>query len=140
MNYLLDTCALSELVKKQPNANFLRWMEARSREALFISAITVAEIWQGVVNLPGGAKKEQIAQWFHELKSEYGGHILNVDLAVAEKYGELQGQASRHGKAMPVLDCLIAATALSNHLVLVTRNEKDFRAAGVRLVNPWNQA
>jgi predicted nucleic acid-binding protein len=139
MNFLLDTCALSELIKKTPNANFLKWISSRPKDALFISAITIAELWQGVVNLPASAKKDKITRWFLELKNEYGGHVLNVDSTVAEKYGELQGLALRHGKPIPVLDCLIAATALSNHLILVTRNVKDFSCAEVKLFNPWNQ-
>jgi predicted nucleic acid-binding protein len=137
MNYLLDTCVLSELIKKDPNRKFLTWVSTRPKNALFISAITVAEIWQGIRSLPAGTQRDQLTKWFSGLKSEFSSHVVPIDFEVAIEYGDLQGSAKLRGKPFPVLDCLIAATALCHRMVVITRNVKDFDRTGAEVFNPW---
>ena len=136
MNYLIDTCALSELVKPKPSPRVSAWFDAAAPDALFISALTVGEVRKGVQKLGIGRRRARIAAWLEmELPAWFEDRILPVDQGVADEWGRLM---ARHGN-LPVIDGLIAATALRHRLALVTRNEADFNATGVELLNPWKE-
>ncbi len=139
MSWLLDTCVISELVKPSPAASVCDWLAARDEETLFLSAITLGELEKGVAKLPASArKKTQLARWLRsELPERFSNRILPVDAQVAARWGELAGGAAARGKPLPVIDGLIAATALQHNLTVVTRNVRDFERCGVRPFNPW---
>ena len=137
MNYLLDTCVMSELVKATPDENVINWINNTPDERLFLSVITIGEIRKGLTKLPDSKKKYRLTNWLNTLLENYEARIYPVDLAVAESWGTIQGKAENNGTPVASVDSLIAAVAQTHNLIIVTRNEKDFAATNVTIVNPW---
>ncbi|BAY26271.1 plasmid stability protein StbB homolog [Calothrix sp. NIES-2100] len=138
MTYLLDTCLISEVVAKQPNQQVLDWLDAQVPETLYLSVITIGEIAKGINKLAASKRKESLTKWLNEtLPNRFKGRILSIDIPTMVLWGNLVGQLEQNGRPLPVMDSLIAATALQNSLSLVTRNENDFAGTGVVIFNPW---
>ena len=138
MNYLLDTCVISELIKKKPNSNIVQWIAEAEESSLFISVFTLGELHKGIEKLPESRKKEKLHAWVsYDLKERFHKRILNYDLQTAVIWAKIQAHAELSGKAMPAIDGLIAATGLSYDLAVVTRNTADMEMSGVTLINPW---
>jgi toxin FitB len=139
MKYLLDTCVISELAKPKPNGDVLRWLRGRDEEALFLSVLTIGEIQKGIAKLADGRRRDTIQQWLDvDLRNRFSDRLLPIDEETAMTWGLLQGEAERRGSPIPTIDGLLAATAIANNLVLVTRNDHDIRQTGARTLNPWN--
>ena len=135
MSYLVDTNALSELRRSQPDTNVVRWFEQRPRETLFLSVLTLGEIRKGVEMRAADSRRAALLDWLEvQLPRFFSGRLLAIDAATAERWGHLTAAA---GRPLPAVDGLLAATALQHDLVLVTRNVRDFAGLGVRLLNPW---
>lgn len=138
MNYLLDTCIISELVKPTPNENVINWLNQTPNERLFLSVITIGEIRKGLTKLPESKKKNRLTNWLNTLLEDYQARIYSINLTIAENWGNIQGKAENNGTPLASLDSLIAAVAYTYNLIVVTRNESDFTASNVTLLNPWN--
>lgn len=138
MKYLLDTCLISELVKRSPNARVLAWLDRLDEDQLYLSALTIGELQKGISKLADARKKEELQIWLSsDLGSRFERRILNIDTEVAVRWGELMGEAESRGKRLPVIDSLIAATAAVHNLTVVTRNTGDLEKCAVRVLNPW---
>ena len=138
MNFLLDTCILSEVVKPKPDKKVVAWLKKQDEETLYISALTFGEIHKGIARLPPSRRKETLHQWVEQdLRDRFRNRILDVTLAVAKVWGEIQGKSELEGQPLPAIDGLIAATALAHDLTVVTRNTADMEQSGVALLNPW---
>lgn len=138
MNYLLDTCVISELIKKSPDSNVLKWISSVEETDLFLSVLTFAEIHKGIEKLPASKKKQKLHTWVNsDLKERFKNRIIDLDLRIATKWGEIQGQAELSGRPMSLIDSLIVATGAVHTLVVVTRNTKDMDGGDVSLLNPW---
>lgn len=136
--YLLDTCVISESTHPQPAPKVLAWLAARSAESLYLSSISLGELEQGIARLGKSARATRLQRWLHEVVvPQFESRILDVDPAVARRWGRLQGEALRRGKPLPVIDSWIAATAQEHGLAVVTRNIGDFERIDVRCINPW---
>lgn len=139
MIYLLDTCVLSELLKKQPQPRVVEWVHRQEEERLCLSALTLGELQKGITKLPGSKRRRSLQAWLDEdLRQRFAGRILDLTPEVALLWGRLQGRAERRGRKMPLLDGLIAATALSAGAAVVTRNKEDMEPSGVETLNPWS--
>ena len=139
MKFLLDTCLISELVKKKPNAAVLKWLDERDEHSLFLSALTLGELQKGISRLSTGVRKDDLQAWIeHDLIERFEGRILDLDLETALIWGKLQGEAELKGGKLPVMDSLIAATAIAHGLLVVTRNVKDIERCRARVFNPWD--
>lgn len=139
MKYLLDTCLISELVKKEPNPAVLDWLDARDEQTLFLSVLTLGELQKGIRKLPSGTRRNELQAWAeHDLVERFNGRILAIDLETALCWGILQGESEAQGETLPVMDSLIAATASAHGLIVVTRNIKDMERCRVRVCNPWD--
>ena len=136
LQYLLDTNILSETRKKQANERVISFLSAAEPSALFISVLSLGELRKGVAlkaRSDADAAK-RLGTWVDGLEFSFGDRILSVDAAIARQWGELSAQRSR-----PVVDTLLAATALVHKLTLVTRNISDVHDLGVKLLDPWRK-
>jgi len=138
VKYLLDTCLISELVKKEPNPAVVSWLDEQDEQKLFLSVLNLGELQKGISKLPDGTKKEGLQAWVAlDLVERFTGRILELDLETALCWGRLQGEAEQAGEKLPVMDSLIAATAAAHGLIVVTRNVRDIERCGVGVCNPW---
>ncbi len=138
MNYLLDTNVISELVKSIPNQNVLKWIDSTDEEKLYLSVITLGEIRKGVTGIHDPLRQKKISQWLEvELPNYFEDRILNIDIKIADIWGQLQSRNKGH--TLPAIDGLIAATAKTHDLTLVTRNTKDFIHTSIQIINPWEK-
>jgi tRNA(fMet)-specific endonuclease VapC len=138
LNYLLDTCVISELVSKRPAASVVHWIDSVDPDSIYLSVVTIGEIQKGIEKLRDIRRKETLTSWLHdELLVRFGDRLVALDLGALLQWGSLAGRLEKQGTPMPAVDSFIAATALHGHFVLVTRNEEDFIRSGVQLLNPW---
>jgi hypothetical protein len=137
VQYLLDTNILSETRKKQANERVMSFLTAAEPSALFISVLSLGELRKGVClkNRSDADAAKRLGTWVDGLEFSFSERILSVDAAIARQWGELSAQRSR-----PVVDTLLAATALVHKLTLVTRNISDVQDLGVKLLDPWRKS
>lgn len=141
MNFLLDTCVVSEFVAKAPNPNVIQWLNVQVEDRLYLSVITIGELHRGIERLPPSRRRTRLGQWLaDDMLERFRGRLLPIDTTVMLRWGVLQAQLDRLGQTVSPMDSLIAATALSHGLALVTRNVRDFEACGVGIVDPWHLA
>lgn len=135
MSYLIDTNVLSELRRKQPDAQVVAWMRERPRQSLYLSVLTLGEIRKGIERLQDAERRLTLLDWLEvELPNYFVGRLLPVDASTADLWGRVTAQA---GRPLPAIDALLAATALQHQFALVTRNVRDFDGLGVTVINPW---
>jgi len=138
MRYLLDTNVVSELVKPKPDDRVRRWIEETNESILFLSVLTLGEIRNGVQRLRSGRRRGRLESWLQvDLPSRFQDRILPIDSAIADRWGRVSAIAAAKGKPVPVIDGLLAATAIHHNLTLVTRNSSDVSGTGVPTLNPW---
>ena len=137
MRVLLDTCALSELRRPQPNDAVLRAIDALASEDLFVSVLSIGEIAKGIAVLKESKNRRALQSWLQTLERHYADRLLPIDLETSRIWGELTTAAQKMGRTIPATDGLIAATARRHGLHIMTRNIGDFEPAGVLVLNPW---
>ena len=136
--FLLDTNCVSELVRVKPEPRVLEWMEAAEETLLHLSVLTLGDLRKRLAALPQGRRRTRLEAWLEvDLRGRFSGRILPVDAAVADRWGLLAARARRIGAPLPIVDGLLAATALHHNLTMVSRNVCDFAAAQVPVLNPW---
>jgi predicted nucleic acid-binding protein len=132
--YLLDTNFISETRKIRADAGVTAFLSASDATGLFLSVLTLGELRRGVEakRRTDSATSARLSAWVDGIETTFADRILPVDVAAARHWGELSA-----GRSLPVIDTLIAATAITRGLTLVTRNTRDVAATGVPLVDPW---
>ncbi len=138
MNYLLDTCVLSEFARRRPEAHVVEWLDSVDETQCFISVITLGEIQRGIERLPESHRKTELLLWLgNQMFKRFEGRFVEIDAPTMVMWGSLVARLESHGKPMGVMDSLICASALQNNLVVATRNIADFAPSGVQVINPW---
>ena len=139
MSFLLDTCVLSETVKKTPNPLVVQWINQQPPEQLFLSTVTLAEIKKGMLKIKASQPERYLAlqEWLENIEAKFAFRILELTQNVLHDWAEIAASAELKGQKMAVMDSLIAATAYHHRLVVVTRNVDDFKIAPVEIVNPY---
>lgn len=138
MSYLLDTNCISEPTRDRPEPRVLSWLDAVDESRLYLSILTLGEIRKGASALPESRRRSQLEVWLErQVKVRFSGRILPISDSIAERWGWLAAEAKMRGRSLPVIDGLLAATALHHNLVLVSRNITDFLITRVPTLNPW---
>jgi predicted nucleic acid-binding protein len=138
--FLLDTNIISELVKPRPEPGVTAWIEGTDESLLYLSVLTLGEIRRGIAALPQSRRRAALEAWLDkDLRARFEGRILIIDHEVADRWGLLSAAARNSGIALPVIDGLLAATALEHNLTLVTRDTGQISSMGVAVFNPWEK-
>jgi predicted nucleic acid-binding protein len=140
--YLLDTNIVSEALKPRPAASLARWLEGQNDLDLFIAALTIAEIWRGVLTTPIGQRRRQLETWFAGPQgppAAFLDRILSFDERAAMEWGRIIAEGRLLGRPRSPIDMMIAATAAANDCVVVTANERHFQGV-VEFFNPLHGA
>lgn len=137
--FLLDTNCVSELVRIRPEPRVVEWMEAADEDLLYLSVLTLGEIRKGLAGISQGKRRTRLEAWLEvDLQARFSGRILPIDWPVADRWGLIAAHARSKGLSLPIVDGLLAATAVHYNLTVVSRNSNDFRNAQVPVVNPWD--
>lgn len=134
MRYLVDANVLSEPTKPAPNLRVIDWLRQNERE-IAVDPIILGEVRFGILLLQKGKKRTRLEQWFNAGIQRL--HCLPWEADTGLRWAELLAHLRSSGRAMPIKDSLIAATALVHSLTVVTRNRSDFEKAGVNIVDPF---
>jgi toxin FitB len=132
--YLLDSNVISETRKSRADAGVTTFLSAADPSGLFLSVLTLGELRKGVVarRRSDPTAADQLGAWVEGIETDFSDRVLPLGASAAKRWGELSACRS-----LPVIDTLIAATAISRGLTLVTRNTRDFERTGVLLFDPW---
>jgi toxin FitB len=135
VSFLVDTNVISELRKgSRCNRAVAAWWDGVDSEDIYLSVLTVGEIRQGVerIRRRDAASAAILERWLARLVRDHANRIVPIDLDIAARWGSMNVP-----DPLPVIDGLLAATALERGLTLATRNEADVARTGVSLINPW---
>jgi len=137
---LLDTNVLSELKRPQPSSVVLDWFAQQDGSEFYTSTITQAEILLGVALLPGGKRRDAVADAIEQMfEQDFVGCCLPFDELAAHEYAALVAIRNKIGVPISTEDAQIAAIALRHGLILATHNTKDFRKiTDLILLDPWH--
>ena len=136
--FLLDTCALTELMRPSPNPGVEAWFEQTPESRMYVSVLAIAELYRGIELLPASRRRSELEAKIAEFIDRFGERMLPFDLHDAARWGRLDAQSSSNGRTPPMTDGMLAAVALERHLSIVTRNTRDFDGSGAPTVNPWS--
>ncbi|WHT18034.1 type II toxin-antitoxin system VapC family toxin [Crossiella sp. CA-258035] len=138
---VLDTNVVSELMRRAPNDEVVRWVDRYPADEVFVTAVTAAELAYGVERMPDGQRKTALAVKVSELLTEdLQGQILPFDGLAAAYYGEIAAAREKQGSPISMADAQIAAICRRCVACLATRNTKDFADTGITVLNPWGDA
>ena len=133
--YLVDANVLSEPTKQTADPGVVAWLTANEAN-LVVDSIILGELRIGIMALPRGRKREKLEEWFEGVVETV--ECLPWDATISQRWAELVVALKRKSETVPLLDGMIAATALQHDLILATRNTRDFKKTGVKTFNPFH--
>jgi len=142
MSYLIDTCVISEFVKRKPNGHVRDWFNQLDERHTFISAISIAEIKKGIYKIKPSQPERalKLQNWLDRLELSFSQRILPINNDVLEQWAQFSASMERQGNTLAVMDSLIAATAHHYDLTIATRNVNDFNVLPLKIINPFEIA
>lgn len=136
---LLDTNVLSALMRTEPDAVVVGWLDTQPSESIWTTSVTLFEVRTGLELLPSSRRRRHLEDAFERvLNEDLNGRVLSFDWAAANAAGSLVARRQRAGKSLELRDAQIAGIALARKATVATGNVRHFRDLGVRLVDPWN--
>jgi toxin FitB len=137
--WLLDTNVVAELGRPQAARSLLVWAQAQPETRLFIGVLTLGEYEKGLAFMPRNAPgRARLDASVRALEMRFAGRILSLSDAIVRRWGRVSGLIKRTtGQSPPVIDILLAATAIEHGLYFVTRNVRDVTHSGAAVFNPW---
>jgi len=138
VKFLLDTNVISEIGKTNIDSRVLAYINEIPPEDIFLSVISIGEIVKGIEKLPPGKKKDELSVWLDtQIPAMFKDRIISLDFDCMTEWGKLRARA---GRTLPIVDSLLAASALTHRLTILTRNTRDFEdIPGLSLINPWEE-
>ena len=138
---ILDTNVVSEPLKGEPEPAVLAWLDAQAPTTLYLTSITLAELLAGVAALPAGRRRNKLRQALtDQVLPLFEGRVLAFDAQAAHAYAQVHAGAQAAGNPISFADGAIAAMAAAHGFTVATRNVRDFKGAGVEVIDPWAQA
>jgi predicted nucleic acid-binding protein len=138
---VLDTNVMSEPLRARPDSAVLDWLDKAQPEALYSTAVNVAEIFSGLALMPAGRRRTKLKQVLVEqVMPLFAGRILSFDESAAQAFARVVADARAVGNTMSFADAAIAAIASVHGFVLATRNVRDFNGTKIEVLNPWDQS
>jgi toxin FitB len=134
VTYLVDANVLSEPTKPTPDPRVISWLRAHEGNVV-VDAIVLGELYAGILRHPAGRRRTTLERWFESVVGAL--ECVPWDGAVSRRWAKLVVQLKRRGRSLPLLDSMIAATALEHRFTVATRNVRDFEETGARIVNPF---
>ncbi len=135
---ILDTNIVSEVMRPQPNDNVMQWLESQDIEILYITSVSMAEIYFGLYRMPKGKRKSGLLEKFQQiLENSFQNRLLDFTHEQAHIYAKFCSHAEKIGKPMAIADAQIASIACHHQATLATRNTKDSINCEIDLVNPF---
>ena len=134
MIYLVDANVLSEPTKQAADSRVVAWLNANESN-LIVDSIIIGELRIGILFLPRGRKRDQLEQWYETVVETID--CIPWDVTISRRWASLVVELKRKGETVPLLDGMIAATALQHDLIVATRNTRDFQKTGVKTLNPF---
>ena len=139
MKWLLDTNVVSEGVRARPNLRVMNWLSSQPRKDLAVSAVTMAELRDGVATAANPARQNALTRWLETDASRYlDKQTIEVTVEILVEWIALSRKLRSGGTSRDAADILIASTARVHDLPLVTRNVRDFADTGIVVYDPWN--
>lgn len=141
MRILLDTNVISEPQKPLQSAAVERFLRDTPEESLFLSIITIAELYRGVALMTEGRRRTRLSEWVAaELPERFGDRLLPITTSIAALWGDVMAQSRSNGLNVSVMDGFLAATAAAHGLAIATRNVRHFTGLGLTVIDPWGEA
>ncbi|MBC7794191.1 MAG: type II toxin-antitoxin system VapC family toxin [Clostridia bacterium] len=135
---VLDTNVVAEPLRLKPDEVVIDWMNAQEPQTLYLTTINLAELLSGVLGMPAGKRRVALEQNLtRQIAKLFEGRVLSFDESAAEVFATVNAAAQRKGNTMSFADCAIAAIALARGFMIATRNVRDFRYTGLKILNPW---
>lgn len=135
---VLDTNVLSEPLRPRPSQRVVDWLDAQAPDALFLTTISLAELFAGIEAPPAGRRRSALKEALStQLRSLFGERVLAFDVVAAESFAQVNASALKAGNRISFADAAIAAIAKANGFSVATRNVRDFKGTGVAIVDPW---